>query len=272
MLSTSRFLLSLLVAGVAVSAAGGESPKTERNPAQVDSLSLSVEESFPLQVKATLGGVLPDACSRLESVEERFEPEERTYHLEVTVARDFGAMCAQVISPFELTVPIVKAGLVTGRLEVEAHGKSAAFEIEPLGEFPGLDLPSGGTSRWMCVVEPRLCFASPREWVRDGLTWTSPSDLSSRLGLRWWPGGDEDPEGHLPTGTELHERSVARLGWVIGTWMKASREEGTRWSEHIFARCGQAGWCEFWVESPTEYLLDAAGESFWRLVRFSTRF
>jgi hypothetical protein len=54
--------------------------------------------------------------------------------------------------------------------------------------------------------------------------------------------------------------------------MMASRGEGELWSEHLFAACGEALWCEFWLEAPTEPLLDAAGESFWRLVRFTTRF
>lgn len=268
----TRPLVALALLAVSTLAVAEESEAVDRFPPQVDSLALEVLESFPLQVTATLAGHLPDACSRIESVEERFEPEERTYHLELTAARDADAMCAQVVSPFELTVPIVKAGLATGEFRVEAHGQAAVFEVEPLGAFPGLDLPSAGPTIWMCVVEARLCFAAPRDWTRDGLTWHSSSFLSSRLGLRWWPDAAEDPQAHLPPGCELHDRTMGRLGAAIGTRMTVSMDEGRLWSEHLFARCAGGAWCEFWLEAPSEPLLDAAGEAFWRLVRFATSY
>lgn len=252
-------------------ASGGDAAAVERRSAQIESLSLSVLESFPLRVDVTLRGVLADGCSRLESVSERFEAPERTYHLDVMVRRDAETMCAQVISEFELTVPIVKAGLAVGEFRVEAHPREATFEIEPLGEFPGFSLPAGGPSEWICAVESRVCFAAPEEWSRDGLSWSSPPFLSAQIGMRWWPEGASDLLSLLPPAAVLDDTTAARLSWGLGTRASVSEDEGRRWSEHVFAPCG-AGTCEFWVAAPSVLLLEAAGETFWQLVRFAIRF
>lgn len=265
-------LLALLTVAF-TSGQPGDTSGSERFQAEVETLALSVLESFPLQVTAKLTGLLPDTCSHLEALEQRFEPEERAYHLVLTARRDSELACAQVISGFEVTVPIVKAGLASGSFEVEAHGVTTSFAIGSLGDFPGFDLPAAGAAVWMCVLEPRLCFAAPSDWSRgEGLTWSSPSFLSARLGLRLWRGAEADPQGLLPVGIEMHNRSMARLGGAVGTRMTVSRDEGRLWSEHLFATCGESLWCEFWLEAPTEPLLDAAGEPFWRLVRFASQY
>jgi hypothetical protein len=249
----------------------GTEPRPERRPAQVDSLALSVADSFPLQVTVSLAGVLPDACTELEALLQRFDPESRTYRLELTSRRDPGAACAQVVSEYAISVPLLKAGLASGEFRVEAHDRTASFAIEPLGEFPGLDLPSAGPTEWFCALTPRLCFETPRDWSRSGLEWASPGYLSAVLGLRWRDTGESDPLRLLPAGSELHDQTVARLGASLGSRMTVSRDAGRLWSEHLFARCGDL-WCELWLEAPSEALLDAAGESFWRLVRFATSY
>lgn len=263
---------ALLVCGPSLPARGEEPPEAERRPAPVEALALAVLQSFPLQINATLRGTLPDACSSVEWVEELFVPEERTYRLRVTQVRQTAAVCAQSISEFEVTVPIVKAGLAAGEFRVEVGDETATFEIEPLGDFPGLSLPSGGAKVWTCVVEPRVCFAGPEEWKQDGLSWNSPEFLAARLGFRWWPDPARKPEELLPTGAELRHGSAARLGWTVGTRLQTSRDDGHLWSEHVFARCGDKGLCEFWVEAPSEPLLDAAGEDFAQLLRFAMRY
>ncbi len=269
----TSFLLAALIGSLASAETPGASEApAESSAAQLESLRLAVVESFPLRVEATLGGWLLDACSRLEAVSQRFEPDSRTYHLEATLLRSGESGCAQSVTPLEITVPLVKAGMASGEFIVRAHGLSASFEIEPLGDFPGLDLPSVEPALWICSPEPRLCFAAPREWTGAGLTWASPTFLSAELGLRWWPGTEEDPERLLPAGSEVHDRTIGRLGGALGTRMTASRQEGGRWSEHLFARCGEELWCEFWLEAPSEPLLDAAGEPFWNLVRFAARY
>lgn len=242
-----------------------------RQSAPVESLRLQVVEGFPIQITATLEGVLPDSCWSVESVEQVFDPEARSYRLEPTARRADGS-CAQALRPFEVQVPIVGAGIAAGKFEVTVGEITREFEIGSLGEFPGFGLPSSKVETAICFPEPGLCFIGPPEWVRDGLAWDSPPFWRARLGVDWWEGGPADIATRLPDGSELLEEGPAVLGWARGTRALLSRQEGEIWSEHIFVPCGEGRFCEFWVEADSEPMLDAAGEVFWRLVRFATRF
>lgn len=258
---------------MAASPAASDTSDRERFVVPVSEFELEVLEGFPLQVAAVLEGDLPDACSTIESVEERFLPEERTYRLSVSAVRPAEALCAQVLTPFEVRVPIVEAGLATAEFAVAAGEIAVRFDIRPLGEFPGLDVLSVEETVWVCFVGPNLCFEPPADWRRDGLApiWQGPDFLSSRLGGRFHPREpDGDPAALLPVGAEVHGTGPARLASAVG-FRFAVRHE-TIWSEHLVAPCGADLWCELWLEAPSEPLLEAAGEAFWRLVRFAIRF
>ena len=262
----------LSIAASAEAAEESAAERVERFAVPISEVDLRIVPGFPLQVLTILRGHLPDSCSQLEAVEQRFVPEQRTYRLSASATRSPEVVCAQVLTPFEVRLPIVKAGLAAGEFVVSSEEISVGFEVVPLGEFPGLDLPSSEETVWICFVEPALCFAPPAEWKRRGSApiWTGPDYLSSRLGSRFHPRPIDDPAALLPPGAEVHDSTPARLANAVGTRFAVERD--AVWSEHLFAPCGAELWCELWLEAPSEPLLDAAGEAFWRLVRFAIRY
>lgn len=244
----------------------------ERREVPVASLDLEVSEGFPSSAVAILRGALPDGCSAVDSVEQIFSPAARTYRLTASSVRPSGASCTQVLTPFEVRVPLIDAALAGGELVVESGEVSARFEAPAPEDLPMFVAPSPEESVRVCLVAPALCFEPPRGWRRDrlALIWESPAFLSARLGVRWHAEAPADPVALLPAGGEIHERTRARMGAAAGVRFAVRREHG--WSEHFFVPCGDDLECELWLEAPSEPLLDAAGEDFWRLVRFAIRY
>lgn len=254
----------------AVLPAQDHTPEPERSVAAIDSLSVTVLETFPAQAQVELVGWLPDACTEIELVEETTVPPEKRVELEVATVRDPGLACAQAIEGFRLQVRLDIFGFAEGSYVVAAGGHEADFEIEPIGDFPALSLPAVTSESRIIVPEAQLALIPPTDWSRTGLVWDSPSYLGARIGLRWH-GGEENPLELLPAAAELHESSESRLGWATGLRFRVSRGPKQTWSEHLFVPCNTDRLCEFWMEAPSDPLLDAAGEAFWRLVRFVAR-
>jgi hypothetical protein len=261
----------VVVLALALSQASGEEePAPERLRAPVDSLAVEVLDTFPAQIDVVLGGWLPDACARIELVEETVAA--ARIELTVNAIRPSGVGCAQLLTQYSVRVPLAVAGFGEGEYVVAANGAEGRFTIEPIGDFPVLSLPAQGASSRLIVPSAGLAFVGPSDWERTGLTWRSPSYLSSRIGLRWREiDNDVRVTALLPEGAELHESSESRLGWATGERHRVSRTAPGLWSEHLFVPCGDGLLCEFWMEAPSEPLLEAAGEAFWRLVRFVAR-
>ena len=244
----------------------------QRLVAPVDSLTVAVLDTVPAQVEVELAGSLADSCSRIELVEETSQPEHNRVRLAVEAARPAGALCAQVITPYRLRIWIDVSAFPAGRHVVEANGIDAPFEIEPVGDFPVLSLALFESDSRVIVPDVGLALIGPGDWERTGLVWKSPPFWSARIGLRWHDAGSVTaPEELLPGGSTLHESSLSRLGWGVGVRFRISRDEETSWSEHLFVDCGQSNLCEFWMAAPSDPLLDAASEAFWRMVRFAAR-
>lgn len=86
-----------------------------------------VLKSLPAQLRVGVRGNLPDACSRLgEPVVSR---ERRTVHLRLLASRDPGKVCAQVLRPFSIEVPVDIIGFPSGTYTVEAGGKTDTFTL-----------------------------------------------------------------------------------------------------------------------------------------------
>ena len=231
----------------------------ERSTAGVDSLTVSVLSTFPVQVGAELTGWLADTCTEIELVEETVLPGERRIVLEPLTVRPGAAVCAQAITEYRLTVELGVSAFAEGDYVVEAGDRQASFTIEPVGEFPVLSLPAVDSESRIIVPAARLALVPPGDWSRTGLVWSSPSYWSARIGLRWHDAG-RNPVELLPAGSELHESSESRLGWATGLRFRGRDAATEVWSL-----------CEFWMDAPSEPLLEAAGEAFWRMVRFATR-
>lgn len=239
--------------------------------APVDSLSARVLDTIPAQVEVVLTGSLADACTRIELIEETSRPEERRIRLAVESFRPAELACAQLLEPYRLTVRVDVSAFPAGEHVVEANGIEAPFTVEPVGDFPVLSLALFESDSRIIVPTVGLALVGPGDWARDGLVWQSPPFWSARIGLRWHEAEPEEAEQLLPHGAELQESSQSRLGWGIGVRFRLTRTDEALWSEHLFVGCGASKLCEFWMEAPSDPLLDAAGEAFWRMVRFAVR-
>ena len=89
----------------------------------VDSVSINIMESFPLQVSVTVRGSLPDGCT--EIAEAKAELEENTFIVKITTRRPIYAMCIEALVPFEENVPLDVYGLPAGTYQVQVYNQSA---------------------------------------------------------------------------------------------------------------------------------------------------
>jgi len=103
-------------------------PDTEANPGvYIDEIVLNIMESWPLQVSATVRGNLADACVVLDDITSTREG--NVFSLHIQTHRE-GEVCAQMLVPFEETVPLDVKGLPAGTYTVQAGKVSATFTFE----------------------------------------------------------------------------------------------------------------------------------------------
>ena len=103
-------------------------------PAQVTSVDLLMLESFPVQVHAVVKGDFPDACTSIATANQRREG--NTFYIELMTTRPADMACAQVITPFEHTVPLDVAGLPAGTYTVDVNGVTAIFKLDVDNKLP----------------------------------------------------------------------------------------------------------------------------------------
>ncbi len=95
--------------------------------AQVESIEVRYGQADPKQASAVVRGSLLDACSTLQDPQVSYK--DGTYQIKISVASPTDRGCAQVISPYELTVALDTASLIPGVYTVIANGVSATFSF-----------------------------------------------------------------------------------------------------------------------------------------------
>ena len=96
--------------------------------AQVDSVEILILESFPVQIHVLAKGHLPDSCTTIDQITE--EQDGATFRVTITTARPEGEMCAQVLTPFEETIPLDVYGLAAGTYTVDVNGVTGTFTLD----------------------------------------------------------------------------------------------------------------------------------------------
>ncbi len=91
----------------------------ERGPVYLDSSELLVLESAPPQIRLHLTGSLPDPCHNLRVTIGEPDANKRIQIDVYTVVLNTELMCAQVLVPFEITVPV--EGLAPGTYQVSIN-------------------------------------------------------------------------------------------------------------------------------------------------------
>lgn len=94
--------------------------------ATAESISVTILESYPVQVVATVRGTMPDSCVYIDTF--RQFRQDRTFRIEWTTGRNPGS-CTQALTPFELTVTLDTAGLPGGAYTVVADSVQAGFNL-----------------------------------------------------------------------------------------------------------------------------------------------
>lgn len=124
-----------------------------RGLAEVQRIDIFLLESFPVQVRVQAAGLLPDACTTIDSISS--ERQEDTFFVTLTTARPVDALCATVKTPFTENIPVDAVGLPAGVYVVVVNGVRGSFQLQidnspqstdgptpsPLAESAGPDLP-----------------------------------------------------------------------------------------------------------------------------------
>ncbi len=94
----------------------------------IDSVQVTLLDSSPVQVTASVRGSLLNNCTRIEQVTQTREG--TTFHLAVQSKTSGGADCTKETLNFEEKVSLDVAGLPAGTYTVEASGKTGTFKLE----------------------------------------------------------------------------------------------------------------------------------------------
>ena len=114
--------------------------------ATVETISILILESFPVQVNVVAQGHLPDGCTEIDEIHQ--ERTDQDFQVRITTVRPADAMCTQALEPFEETISLDVYGLPAGDYTVDVNGTAGEFALaadnlipEPAPTSP----PLGGT-------------------------------------------------------------------------------------------------------------------------------
>ena len=98
--------------------------------AQIDSIEIALQETFPVGVAVTVAGQLPDSCTELgDIIQSRNENGE--FIVTVQNRRPFDMQCAQVLGDFSTTFMLDGVdGLEAGDYLVVINGQQATFRLD----------------------------------------------------------------------------------------------------------------------------------------------
>lgn len=126
--------LFLGLLGIALTACGGEPAETPAGPeimipgeANVESIETVIQGSNPLVASVTVRGTLPDACTQLGQVSQEMDNNRIIIRLET--ARSVEEQCAQVVTPYEESLPLNVNALEPGNYTVVVNGVTAPLII-----------------------------------------------------------------------------------------------------------------------------------------------
>jgi hypothetical protein len=103
-------------------------PQTTTREAQVQSVEIQVMNTDSLQVNALVRGSLTESCATLGQSQVQYGS--NTFRIAVYAVSPADRGCAQIITPFETTIPLETKGLPPGTYTVLANGVSAVFTLQ----------------------------------------------------------------------------------------------------------------------------------------------
>ena len=158
------------------------------NNAKVEEISTEELESFPVQVRVTIEGNLPDGCTEIDEI--LTAREDDTFTIEIVTRRPTGDVaCTMALVPFEETVDLDVEGLKAGTYTVVAQDKETTFILRADNVLPDDD------------EDYTYGQAATLEDMRINVMESFPVQVSVTL------------DGYLPDGcTEIHEINAVLVG------------------------------------------------------------
>jgi inhibitor of cysteine peptidase len=109
----------------------GEESQYEVGQAMVDSIDITLRESFPVQVDVLVKGNLPDGCTELGDAKQQLLGKTFNINLETRKLKDADVMCTQALVPFEETIALENVvGITAGEYTVNVNGVSKTFVMD----------------------------------------------------------------------------------------------------------------------------------------------
>lgn len=158
--------VALLSLSLCVAACGALTRADQLGPVQIDAVDIGILESFPVQIHVVVKGSLPDGCTLIDTVDQRFDANENIFWIEITIARTGDDVCTEALVPFEETVPLDVYGLSARTYVVDVNGVRETFVLEVDNVLPDADnVPSDSelpnpASRY-CVGQGYVNFSAP---------------------------------------------------------------------------------------------------------------
>ena len=120
-----------------------QAPEMVVGLAMVDTIEIVILESFPVQVRATAIGNLPDGCTTLDTPP-TITRVDQTFDVVLQTLRQADLMCTQALAPFSTTFDLDVLGLSAGTYTVQVNGTSATFTLAVDNVIPAQE-PDLGT-------------------------------------------------------------------------------------------------------------------------------
>ncbi|PIR97044.1 MAG: hypothetical protein COT91_03435 [Candidatus Doudnabacteria bacterium CG10_big_fil_rev_8_21_14_0_10_41_10] len=102
--------------------------------AQVENIDILILESFPVQVNVVASGSFPDSCTEIGLINEIRQ--DNDFFVSVKTSRPDDVVCAQVITPFEQSIPLSVYGLKAGTYRVDVNGVKDQFILQTDNVLP----------------------------------------------------------------------------------------------------------------------------------------
>jgi len=93
----------------------------------VDSIEILVLESFPVQIRALVGGSLPDSCTTIDRIAQTRDG--NAFRVTISTVRAMDKVCAQSLVPFEETIALQVVGLQAGDYTVTVNDMTTSFRL-----------------------------------------------------------------------------------------------------------------------------------------------